>query len=53
MTVTSLRKDHYFLCHSDGSECKDGCGVEADPSQLKAYLAEHSYGEHMDNQRKI
>ncbi len=34
----TLESDHYYLCHSDGSECLDGCDVAAIPEQLKKYL---------------
>ena len=54
MGISLLHKDHLFLCHSDGSECKDGCQVEADPNQLKAYLAEQRHPQKentVDNQR--
>ncbi len=37
--LTSISADHMFLCHSDGSECKDGCDVAADPKQLSLYLS--------------
>lgn len=30
---------HRWLCHSDGSECEDGCDVGADPDRIARYRA--------------
>ena len=33
----TLAEEHNWLCHGDGSECVDGCGVAPDPLRLELY----------------
>ena len=33
----TVEKAHAFVCHADGSPCRDGCDVAADPSRLSRY----------------
>lgn len=32
----SVAREHWQLCHSDGSVCQDGCDAAAIPSEVKA-----------------
>lgn len=35
--TTVVIAQHRFLCHSDGSTCKDGCDSSPDPTRIAVY----------------